>query len=353
MRARSLRGKVPSPLRVRAASVTVALECLRRKGFDDTAACRAVGLREDDLTPGDRLIELRAAVALYETCARLSGDDHFGLHLGASGGHGLLGDLSYAVRHAPTVGAALRNLVRFVGVVSPGIGVALVVDGGEVRLTYDVPDPAVWPRRQDVEASAASVVRLLRAMLGEGWAPRAVHFEHAAPADRAPYAKVLGGAVRFAQPGNAIVLDAAALDTPVGEADPHLLQIVERHLSAALAEAPRTPDADPLVQSVREEVERALPSGDLGIDAVARRLCVSPRTLQRRLGERGVGFRELVDEVRRGLALRHLRGGDGALTELAFRLGYSELSAFDRAFRRWTGTSPQRHGREEGARGDV
>ena len=92
--------------------------------------------------------------------------------------------------------------------------------------------------------------------------------------------------------------------------------------------------------AVEKEAERLLSHGKANVETVAKALALSVRTFQRRLGEHGVVFKTLVDQLRRELALQYLADGKADLTEIAFLVGYSELSAFDRAFRRWTGSTP-------------
>jgi AraC-like DNA-binding protein len=133
-----------------------------------------------------------------------------------------------------------------------------------------------------------------------------------------------------------LVLDAALLDRSVPGADRGLLPIVERHLQELLA----SKDGGGWIDEVRNAIAEALCDGAPTIRVVAKRLGASVRTLQRRLGEHDVVFTTLVEDVRREVAMRYLADGKAELTEIAFLTGYSELSAFGRAFRRWTGSTP-------------
>ena len=98
----------PTP-QVRAASVNEALRRVAAMGQSPEEACRRASITADDLEHDDRMVSLAQAVALFEECAQLTGDAHFGLHLGATTDHGMLGDLSYVARHSPTVGKALHK----------------------------------------------------------------------------------------------------------------------------------------------------------------------------------------------------------------------------------------------------
>ena len=119
--------------------------------------------------------------------------------------------------------------------------------------------------------------------------------------------------------------------------------------AAGLASCPGV-SADDFIGRVQQELSRALPGGDATLEAVARRLGLSPASLYRRLRERGAEFTHLLRQLRYDLAVSHVREQHLPLTEVALLLGYSELSAFSRAFRRWTGVSPARYRRVQASR---
>lgn len=329
----------PTP-QVRAASVNEALRRVAAMGQSPDEACRRASITAEDLEHDDRMVSLAQAVALFEECARLTGDAHFGLHLGATTDHGMLGDLSYVARHSPTVGKALHNIARYAAIQTRGVRIAVELEPDAAYLSYDIPDPRIWPRRHDIEASAGATTKLLRSLLGPTWRPKAVHFEHDPPDDLGPYDAILAAPIRFRQPSNVILVDRPSLDAPIPGADERLLRIVENHIAASIAAQPQENE---LVREVRSAIARSLSDGDVSIAAIARVLGVSQRTLQRRLSTHGIVYRNLVDEIRHDLAIRYLRDDEHSLTETAYLLGYSEQSAFNRAFRRWTGTSPLKY----------
>jgi AraC-like DNA-binding protein len=166
-----------------------------------------------------------------------------------------------------------------------------------------------------------------------------VRLGHAEPRDTREHVRLLGPALRFGQPiMTAIAFDPADLDREIAQADRGLLPIVERHLQELLAAAPSETD---WLAEIRNAVAESVPDGAPTIQTIAKRMGASVRTLQRRLGDHGVVFKDLVAETRRDLALRYLAHGTAELTEIAFLVGYSELSAFHRAFKKWTGETPQ------------
>ena len=132
-----------------------------------------------------------------------------------------------------------------------------------------------------------------------------------------------------------------ASENPIWRADAGLFPILVRHADECLAKLP--PLEDDTLGEVRRLVASMLGSSTLSIEQVATRMTTSARTVQRQL--HGHTFKQLVDEVRSSMARRHLADPDVTLTDAAFLLGYSDLSAFSRAFRRWTGQSAQEYRR--------
>ena len=326
--------------KMRAGGAAGVLAAVVARGGSPERVLAAAGLAADDLADLDRMLDVARIVALFDAAARESGDDCFGLHLGEHYDFAAMGALTYAVLNAPTVETALRNFERYGRThVTGGAGIVVERDGAEARLAYDVGSADREICRQHAEGAALVGVKLLRRLVGPDWRPRHVLFGHARPRDTGEHARLLGAPLRFGAPVMAAVtFPAADLERPVPGADRGLLPIVERHLDELLASGAASDD---WVDGVRGAIVASVCDGPPGIAAIAKRLGLSVRTLQRRLGEEGVVFKTLVDEIRRDLALRYLASGKSDLTEIAFLLGYSELSAFDRAFRRWTGSTPR------------
>ena len=137
-----------------------------------------------------------------------------------------------------------------------------------------------------------------------------------------------------------MVLEAKLLHCPIETADNELLKILKRHCRQILGARPK---ADDIVFEAQRLITTLLPSRQPKIDAVAQELGMSSRTLTRRLAEDGLTYKDLLDELRRKLALQYLRDKRISIKKVAYLLGYSEISAFYHAFRRWTGSSPVQH----------
>ncbi len=329
--------------RIRAGGVAGVPQEIVARGGSLERALEAAGLRARDLDDLDHWVDLGRILVFLEAAAREVGDDALLLKLGVTYDPSLLGLFSYAVLNAPTVETALRNLERYAHTLMQGARVALEIGSGTCSLRYDVAVGDRELRRQNVEGACSIAFQLLRRLIGPDWRPSRVLFGHREPADTTVHRQVFGVPILFDQePGFALIFDAADLARPVAGADQRLLPIVQRYLDDASSPA-GPPDA--WLRDVRALVARTVCDGHPKLERIARELGLGARTLQRRLGERGLVWKTLVEDVRRELALRYLAERGSSLTEVAFLLGYSELSAFDRAFRRWTGTTPAAHRR--------
>ncbi len=336
-----------TPTRMRAGTTTGVLEAVAAGGGRPERVLAAAGLTPADLADPDTMIPSERVLVLFDAAAAELGDDAFGLHIGEAYDFGAIGTVAYAVLNAPSVGTALANFERYGRTHWQGGRLALELDGAEARLSHDVGAPGRDRARHYAEGAAVVAVNLVRRLVGTDWRPRQVLFAHPRPARTSEHGRILGVPIRFAAPVSVAVIFAAAdLERPVPAADRRLLPIVQRHLDERLAS---TPEAGDWLASVRESIALGVCDGPPSIEAVAERLALSVRTLQRRLGAHGFVFKRMVDDVRRDLALRYLADGKNDLTEIAFLVGYSELSAFDRAFRRWTGSTPREHQKRLGA----
>lgn len=315
-----------------------------------TAALRdEAGILPADLASSRRLLDLDQIVTLLNAAARELGDNEFGLHVGARFALATLGPFSYAVLNAPTVGVGLANLARYFPALVQGLGMPPLEVDGETATVAIPPIGSADPiaLRHLVEGGLVILVRMMRRLRGADWQPIDVSFQHDAPADTREHARLICPRLRFGCATASIRFDAGDLRAEVPGADRYLLPIAERQLQDALEPME---DSDPWLSGVEILVASRVCDGHPAIRSVASQLGLSVRTLQRRLEERGVLYRDLVARVRSQLAHSYLEESASELEEIAFLLGYSELSAFDHAFRRWTGETPRAFRRKAGSR---
>lgn len=307
----------------------------RYRGVSAERLIQAAGLDPRRVGDPNAVMDQQQWVALLEAAAHETGDPAFAIGMAAQMPWKDLGVLGYVALNSPTIGAALDNSRRYLAVQQTGG--ALVLDAGprEARFSYAVVDRRIADYGQHAESVFAMVVRMIReATRLASWAPRGVSFRHDAPADDGAHVRFFRAPVRFGQRTNTLVLAAADLATPFVAADAGLLPVLVRHAEDCLARLPR---AGAFADDVRGAVIAAIGAGDPSIDAVAARLGSSARSVQRKLQADALSFKAVVDATRLALAEGYLADPSLSLTETAFLLGYSDLSAFSRAFRRWTG----------------
>jgi AraC-like DNA-binding protein len=289
------------------------------------------------LSRTDGFIPCSSFARILETTARRTGDQAFGLHFGARSNPKTIGCLAYAVMNSPTVAAAFETAGRYIHLHNEAAEVVFSEENNLSYFGYQVNNLGFDEPRQFVEYGMAAALNTLRVMIGSQWSPREVHFTHDAPATTSEHAQLFRAPVIFACSTNAFVMDNDFCTRPIPAADPNLFRILTSYLDDVLS---RMPKPDEMVTPIRAAIAQLMKEGGLKLSRAAKALGVSPRTLQRQLKQRGLSFAELVEDTRRALALEYLKDRDNTLTEIAFLLGYSEVSAFNRAFKRWTGKTP-------------
>lgn len=328
-----------TPRTIHSPFAALLLRRLEEQGHDVAALAQRFRLRaRAGVVPALELAP-RALHALSELAAERLGDPDLGLHLACARPPGVFGVLELIARYSPTLRDALERLQRHSALVNPNASFTLERHDEGATFSHRIHGQPLAIGRHGNEFFLTTVVLLSREIAGSDWAPRRVWFAHPAPPKRGALEAFFRAPLTFSAGENGIVFDARALDAPGRRADPELMPILDHYAQAA--EPPRPAGLD-FLERVREETLAALAGGAPRLQQIARRLLMSPRTLQRRLRERDTSFARLVDEVRQQLARRLVAERTLPLGEIAFRSGYSDLRPFVRAYRRWTGTTPGR-----------
>lgn len=281
-------------------------------------------------------------IDLWEQVPRRLGAPTLGLQLAQTVPLGAFDLIEYCMRNSPDLATCYRKLTRWQHLLHDAANYHLETEGEVARIIHRA-DPALGVPPQASDFILAKLLRIGQQLTGVAFAPRSVSFTYARPPDDSEHIRMFRAPVRFGQPHAQLELDRAVLDLPIQGTDPTLAAVLERYAQRRLEELPRTTDwVDELRQCVRHALQGTVPDAS----ALARQMGLSPRTLSRRLHERGLTYQQIVDEARKELALRHLLNKDLKVLEVAFLLGFSELSTFYRAFRRWTGTTPAAYRRE-------
>ncbi|MDF5723612.1 MAG: AraC family transcriptional regulator [Rhizonema sp. PD37] len=297
----------------------------------------AIRLCPEILKDADEQISSEKFYALWLELVHRSGDRSIGLKMAEFTQPSTWDVVGYAVESSPDLNEAMQRIARSARVLNEEVEMTFEIHGKVARLTHAIPSSPVPLYRALCDWIVAGVFLMIRRMTGVDFVPLKVGFEHSLPEDISVYRQLFRAPVEFDQPVNEIVFDSTFLSTPFLRSYPELGKVLDRYIQELLA---KLPQSENLIDSVRREISVELRGGNLGIDTVAKRLGFVSRTLQRKLKEAGTSYQQLVDEMRQSLSIYYLQEEHMAVSEVAFLLGFSETSAFHRAFKRWTGTTP-------------
>jgi AraC-like DNA-binding protein len=319
-----------------AASITRTLiATAERLGVDADRLLRDVGVDPEAVQASGARIPVRQHMDLFRLAVARSGRADFALEVGRSFRPGTLHVLSYAAMNASDLGAAWQCFARYWQLVAEGTRLSITIADSVASLSFEMTDPRLPFAREGSESICAGQLTFARWLTQQPLRPLAVHFVFDEPPHAAAHRALFECPVHFGAERTRLEWDPAVLAIPILASDPALAKLFEAQLCA-----PPTGSTPSVSERVRALLARHLDSGDLQLDDIASQLALSRRSLQRRLSEEGTTFQRLVDEVRHQRCIQLLEDHGLPLEELAFLLGFSEPSAFFRAFRRWTGASP-------------
>jgi AraC-like DNA-binding protein len=317
------------------------LESCRRLGLDPDRLLAEAGIAPSRLADPDARLTCGQADALWRAASLASSDPLLALRAAEATPFGAFRVLDYLGVTGATLGEGLRRVAGYFPLIDPRGALTIDDRGGPVAVCFSGPGGAPPPGPAQEYTLGVLYARARHAALAE---PRLVEvrFAFPAPADDREHARLFGLRPRFGAADAALVFARGDWDAPTRLHDPGLFALLDQH-ARALADGAAAPDASS--PRVRAAIAADLPGREPTLAAAARRLGVTGRTLQRRLAAEGTRFASLVDDVRRERAEAFLRAGDVAVAEVSWLVGFSEQSAFTRAFRRWTGRSPTEYRR--------
>jgi AraC-like DNA-binding protein len=307
-----------------------------KHGFDPQEMCAAAGVRPSDIADRESQIPYAWADALGRQLIERLPHLSVGIELGQFSSIDQLGYLGQALRNCGTPLEALSLLARSARLLDSAYRHATLVVQTSDRIEFHTPvltpaEPAEW-----IEMGFVNIVKGLRT-LGGVVAPREVRFAHDRDAAlRARLAELFACPVHFHSTGNALVFDRAVMERTVAGADSAACAHFGAHVGKMLDRL-----EEPFITVVTRAIESLLGRDDSSQARVAKLLGLSTRSLRRTLRDHGESFAQLLAQARRSRAEVLLAGRTLAVYEVAFALGYDDVSAFTRAFRQWTGQSPR------------
>lgn len=322
--------------RLAARAVQPVLRGLCQLGHDGHGLLRAVGIDPAGLDRVEATVPREAAMAFWPAAVAATGDEQLGLHVAGAAPLDSFDVHGYALLSSSSVGDAFARACRYQRLVHDSTELTLTVSAGTAKLRHSFPGGKPVPR-QSAEFLLATYVRFGRLVSGGSWSPHEVRFAHGAPRDTSEHVRWFRASLSFDAGENSLVCDTLGLELTNPRANPGLLAVLDRHANDLLRARPRD---NSWSERVRVELAAVLCTGAPSALDIASRLGVSVRTLGRRLSDEGTTFATLLDGLRHERALALLGAERTSIQEVGFLLGFSELSAFYRAFRRWTGTTP-------------
>ena len=312
-------------------------EVLRRLGADPSQVLREAGIDPGLFDNPDNRISLAARGRLFSRCVASTGCRHFGLLVGQQARLNSFGLVGLLAKYSPDVGTALRSLVRFFHLHNRGATIELAVAGDQTTFSYGAYEPLLEAGVQLGDGAVALILNLMRDLCGTGFAPIEARFAHRQPDEVSPFRQCFGSALRFDAEQYGLVFATAWLSRALPHDDPELHRLLQSQIDALEARY-----GNDFPGQVRSVLRSALLTDSAAAGPVAALFSMHSRTLNRHLNAFGTSFRELVDESRFEIARQMLEGSSLGVSRIADMLGYADASAFTRAFRRWSGTTPAR-----------
>jgi AraC-like DNA-binding protein len=309
---------------------------LQALGHDVDAILTAVGIDQALLTDAEARVPHESAMRLWQVAIERSGDDALGLHVAEAAAIESFDVHAYAVFASATLREGFRRACRYQRLIHETTELSLTNASGGARLRHSLPGGFAVPR-PSAEFLLTAYVRLGRVATGADWTPLEVRFANSKPPDIAEHRRFFGGTPSFEAGENSICIDDDVLDRPCPQANRGLLKVLDRHASELLA---RAPNAATLSARLRAHLVNVLSDGAPSVEQVAERFKMSARTLSRGLRAEGTSFKEVLDQLRLERASEMLRQRTLSIAEIAFLLGFADVSAFYRAFKRWTDKTP-------------
>jgi AraC-like DNA-binding protein len=311
---------------------------MRELGIQLEPLLAKAGLTADQIDDPKARLKVQCQIKFLELCAAASRDDMLGFHVARDFELREIGLLYYVLSSSEILADALRNAGRYSRIVNEGISLK-IGEGRDTAIAFSYVGIKRQTDRHQLEFWITSLIRICRQLTNRRLVPSRIRVIHNRAKTPVEFRSFLGSEVEFGSNADEVVFSKAATSLPIVSADPHLNELLIQYSEDALLH--RKLDRTTLRSSVENAIALLLPHGRARAAEIARRLGMSSRTLARRLASEGLTFSEILDEQKVDLAKSYLRDRDLPVSQIAWLLGYREVSAFTHAFRRWTGTTPR------------
>ena len=328
---------------VNSSTAKVLSEYLLQKGINSELLTQALGCSLEELESPDFRLSISAYHELWDLALSFTHDARLGLRLAQNPHNDEMGLVAHIFFNSPTLFEGLKQYERYYSLVNEGMHIEIHTDDKFAFLNY-VCDYDFAYCEADMEHTLALSVLRVQEHLNQELDLEAVYFQHPAPGDISAFKSIFRCPLKFNQPHSTLVFKKNYLDYKLPKRSPYLYKLLLKHIDGLSRKILPTPT---FTDSVKSTLETQLSKDRVDAENIAKKLHMSRHTLYRRLKSEGISFHDLVDEVRKEKAYEYLNKGKHSLSDIAFLLGFSELSAFSRAFKRWTGMSPAKYLKSE------
>jgi AraC-like DNA-binding protein len=320
--------------------VMTRLACHRAKqeGVEVAPLLRKAGLTLEQIDDHSARLDVKRQIKFLDLVAATLNDDLLGFHLAQKYDLRMIGLLYYVQASSESIGEALRRGARYSSIVNEGIALRLR-EGRDIAVHFDYLGIARRSDKHQIEFAMATIVRICRQLSNRHLSATRVSFTHRRNNEADEFKNFFGSNVSFGATEDQLCFSSSAEQLSVVQADFYLNELLIGYCEQALKA--RSMQRSPFGLRVENAITLLLPHGNTGVAEIARKLGVSRRTLARRLSSEGLTFAAVMKNLKQDLAKRHLADDTLSISEIAWLLGYQDVSAFTHAFKRWTGTSPR------------
>jgi AraC-like DNA-binding protein len=323
-----------------AMGIVTRLACNRAKqeGVEVDALLREARLTHQQIDDNRARLSVKAQITFLDLAARAVQDECLGFHLAQEFDLRMIGLLYYVLASSETLDEALQRAARYSAIVNEGVTLRFH-DGQDIVISCEYVDVARHTDSHQIEFAMATLARMCRQLTNRHLPASRVRFVHRRRKHIGEFKTFFGGDVTFGAAVDELAFASSIRGMPVVGADPYLNNLLVQYCEQAISARATKPSSFGL--SVENAVALLLPHGNARAGAVARKLGVSRRSLTRHLSSEGLTFARVLQRLKSDLAKRHLADVTLSISEIAWLLGYQDVSAFTHAFKRWTGKSPR------------
>ena len=300
-------------------------------------------LKSSSLTPqqirnSQVRMPVKNQIKFLNLVAKELSDPFLGIHLAEGIELREMGLVYYVIASSETLGDALKRLARYSGITNEGVRITCN-EGKDITVRFDYVGVSRFSNHHQIECFVGILIRLCRQLTGLSLSPTGVKLAHRRTELPVEIKKMFGCKVSFGSDVDEVVYPRTANRMATVNPDTYLNSLLVRHCEEALSN--RRVHSSAWRLKVENAIVPLLPHGQAKMEEIAKSLGVSRRTLARFLASEGCTFGGILDALRLDLAKSYLREQDLRTSEVAWLLGFGEVSAFSHACRRWTGKTPK------------